>query len=378
MKPSTYPLSVAIASVFLLQPVATSPAGTGAASKMSTPMIESEPYGQMTFGAKFSEDLQTGYADILSGLFHNENNALFLNLRGTFGDNDQQLYSLGLGFRHLFEEPGIIIGANVYYDHIDSENGNSYNQLGLGAEILTKWVDARFNYYLPEDDRNLVRTFKVNSQSRAVSPRFDNGNLVQQSVRRTNTTSTFGVFEEAYEGWNAEIGFLVPGLNEYFDLRLFAGGYNYQDPSGGDIGGFKARAEARVTEGVTLDLEYWEDEELVGGNWVGGVRVSIPFDIGNLFTGKNPFEGAGDVFKFRKQHTMRDRMDEMVIRSHRIQTGNSSPEPMGSTTTTGTQTITVDKKTMPPLTAPPVSNGEGEGDGKPEGEGQSEGEGPPT
>lgn len=372
MKPSTYPLAVAIATVFLLQPVATVPAGTGTQGKMSTPMLESEPYGQLTFGAKFSEDLQTGYADILSGLFHNSNNALFLNLRGTFGDNDQQLYSIGLGFRHLIEEPGIIIGANVYYDHIDSESGNGYNQLGLGAEILTKWVDARFNYYLPEDDRNLVRTFTVNNGGRAVGPQFNNGNLVQQGVRRTNTATTFGVFEEAYEGWNAEIGFLVPGLDQYFDLRLFAGGYNYQDPRGGDIGGFKARAEARITEGVTLDLEYWEDAELVGGNWVGGVRVSVPFDIGNLFTGKNPFEGAGDIFKPRKQHTMRDRMDEMVIRSHRIQTGTSNPQPLGSTTTTSTQTITVDKKTMPPLTPPPAPTGsesveipsEGQGEGR--------------
>jgi hypothetical protein len=370
-------LAIAVASVLAMQTVATAPAGTNVAEKMVTPMTETEPYGNITFGAKFSEDLQTGYVDILSGLFHNNNNALFLNLRGNFGDNDQQLYSVGLGFRHLIDDPGIIIGVNAYYDHIDSENGNGFNQLGLGAEILTKWVDARFNYYLPEDDSVLVRSFTVTNQSRAVTPTFTNGALVQQAVRRTTQKTTFGIFEEAYEGWNAEVGVLVPWVEEWFELRLFAGGYNYQDPRGGDIGGFKARAEARVTEGVTLDLEYWEDEELVGGNWVGGIRVSVPFDIGNLFTGKNPFEGAGEIFHRRKQHSMRDRLDEMVIRSHRIQTGTSDPKPMGTTTTTETQTVTIDRKTMPPVTTPPPPSGGEESPEIPiEGQGEGQGEGP--
>jgi hypothetical protein len=104
---------------------------------------------------------------------------------------------------------------------------------------------------------------------------------------------------------------------------------------------------------VTLDLEYWEDEELVGGNWVAGVRVSLPFDIGNLFTGKNPFEGAENTFRRTPNRDLRARMDEMVIRSHRIQTGNSNPQPTGTKTYTDVKTVTTGTKVMPPVTRPP-------------------------
>jgi hypothetical protein len=367
MKAIRRPLVLAIAASLALQVTAKPPApeAKGVVAKAETP-VEEPSFGRLTLGAKFAEDLQSGYIDLLNGGYLGPNTALFINLRTTFDDNDQQLFSAGLGIRHLFEEPGIIIGANVYYDYVDTSYGNSINQLGFGAEILTRWVDARFNYYLPENDRFLVREFDITTRNRSVSGEFSNGNRLQRNLTTEATVSSFGVFEQGLEGWNAEAGFLVPGLDRYFDLRLFAGAYNYQDPKGGDIAGFKARAEARVTDGVTLDLEYWEDEELVGGNWIAGVRVSLPFDLGNLFTGKNPFAGAENTFRRTPRHDMRARMDEMVIRSHRIQTGTTNPQPTGSHTTTDTRTVTTGLKTMPPITKPPTGGGGNESPESPE------------
>ncbi|MEK0447994.1 MAG: hypothetical protein RL088_262 [Verrucomicrobiota bacterium] len=78
-------------------------AGTGAAGKLATPMAEMDPFGQITVGGKFAEDLNSGYADIVTGLFRTQDTALFLNLRGTFADNDQDIFSVGLGIRHLLE-----------------------------------------------------------------------------------------------------------------------------------------------------------------------------------------------------------------------------------------------------------------------------------
>jgi hypothetical protein len=366
MKTFPHVAALAIAASLALQVTAKQPISDGKTGegKVETPVAEPS-FGRLTLGAKFAEDLQSGYVDLIGGGYFGPNTALFVNLRGTFDDNSQQLFSAGLGVRHLFEEPGVIIGANVYYDYLDTSFGNSINQLGFGAEILTKWVDARFNYYLPENDRFLVRDFDVTTRDRAMSDEFTNGNLLQRNLTTNTTISNFGLFEEGLEGWNAEAGFLVPGLDRYFDLRLFAGGYNYQDPKGGDIGGFRARAEARVTEGVTLDLEYWEDEELVGGNWVAGVRVSLPFDIGNVFTGRNPFEGAENAFRRPATRDMRARMDEMVIRSHRIQTGVTGPQFLGSQTNSETRTVTTGVKIMPPVTRPP-SGGNNESPESPE------------
>lgn len=364
MKAIRYPFALAIAASLALQVTAKQPVSDGktTAGKMETPMAESN-FGRITLGGKFSQDLQSGYVDYIGGGFIGSNTAVFANFRGTFDDNDQNLFSAGLGVRHLFESPGVIIGANVFYDYLDTAGGNQINQFGFGAEILTKWVDARFNYYLPENDSFLVREFDVTNRNRSTSAEFANGNLLQRNLTTNTTVSSFGVFEEGLEGWNAEAGFLVPGLDRYFDLRLFAGGYNYQDPKGGNIGGFKARAEARVTDGITLDLEYWEDAELVGGNWVGGVRVSLPFDIGNLFTGRNPFEGAENTFRRTPDRDLRSRMDEMVIRSHRIQTGNSGPRPEGEQSSSETKTVTTGSK-MPKITRPPSSPSSPESQGE--------------
>lgn len=331
---------------------------------------EPDSFGRLSLGAKFSDDIQSGYLDALSGIYHTDNAALFLNLRGTLDDNNQQLFSVGLGVRYLIEDPGIILGANVYYDYVDGAFGTEISQLGLGAEILTKWVDARFNYYLPESKRELVRTFTTSGTSRSFGPLTATPTAFTRPFRTTTTSTTFGIFEEGLEGWNAEAGVLIPGLDEYFEMRIFAGGYSFQDPKGGSIAGFKARAEARVTEGVTLDLEYWEDEELVGGNWVGGVRVSLPFDIGKLFTGGNPFEGAGDTFRAVGRKPLRARMDQFVHRSHRVHTGLTGPQKISTTTTVNSGILSTDRE-MPPVTLPPTTGG-----GSPEGQGESpEGQG---
>ncbi len=338
-------------------------AGTGAASKMATPMAEIDSFGQITVGGKFAEDLNSGYADILTGIFRTQNTAVFANLRGTFDDSDQELFSVGLGIRHLLEEQGVVIGANVFYDRIDSAAGNTFDQLGLGVEVLSKWIDARANYYIPESGSQQVGSFSRSATSRKVSQQFTNGNLFQRTVTDRTTTSRFNTMEQALEGWNAEVGVLVPYVDQYFELRIFAGGYSYDNPAGGETAGFKARAEARVTEGITFDVEYWEDEQLVGGNWVGGVRVSIPFDFSELCGGRNPFAGAGNIFAAKKAAPLRSRMDEMVIRSHRVMTSSSTPESAGTTTTETTRNVTVGKKApqAAPPPPPPPSDGGGEG-----------------
>jgi hypothetical protein len=322
-------------------------AGTALAPKnpVAQPVAESDDFGRITLGSKFSEDLQSGYLDLVQGLHVERDSALFLSLRGTLDDSNQQIFSSGLGFRKLIEDPGVIIGANVFYDYIDSSAGNSFNQLGLGAEVLTTWVDARFNYYLPENDRKPTGSFTSTSTSTRSSGNYTSGGLIHRDLLRDTTTNTTTTFEQAFKGWNAEVGVLVPGVNKYFDLRLFAGAYGYDNPAGGRYEGFKARAEARVTRNITLDLEYWNDKELVGGNWVAGVRFTSAFDLGKLVHGQNPFKGGN------APASLRGRLDEQIIRSHRIMTGGSAPEPGDTNSNTSTDVIST--TTQHPPSAPP-------------------------
>jgi hypothetical protein len=284
------------------------------------------PPGYITAGVQASKHLTGGYLDSVTGLWSpRERDAfLFLNSRYHYEDNGQLISSNGLGFRKMVAGHDIIIGGNAYYDSIHSEGDKDFDQLGLGFEVLTRWVDARFNYYLPDDKHREVDHFSTREHSSG----FHDDDLVE-----TTRTNHFKSYEAALEGYNAEIGFLIPGLDRYAEVRVFGGYYHYNNPFGGDFEGFKARLEARVMPGVMLDLEYWDDAALMGGHWTAGARVSVPFSLYNLIHRGNPFEGIGEQFTFRHRE-FKERLGEMVIRSHRIQTTTSGPQPAGSSTKT--------------------------------------------
>lgn len=322
--------------------------------KIVAPVEDKNPPSMLTLGGKFSKDLQSGYMDSIWQFWSPGDLAFFLNTRTTLDDNQQLLSSYGLGTRYLVPGRDVIIGANAYYDSIHSAYDNDFDQLGLGVEVLTRWVDARFNYYLPEDSLYEVdRNSRTDGSSR-LGPVFGNAtsrNRVLLQRDRTTNTSRFTSkrFEGALEGFNGEVGFLIPGLDRYMEVRVFAGAYYYDDPFGHEFSGVKARLEARLLPGVIADVEYWDDAYLTGGHWTGELRVSVPFSIFNLARGRNPFEGASEMFRPR-QREFRERMSDMVIRSHRVMSNISTPPPATSTSTS-TDTLNVGQVNL----QPPVS-----------------------
>ncbi|MEA3186195.1 MAG: hypothetical protein QOD99_25 [Chthoniobacter sp.] len=304
--------------------------------------------GSITIGGRFSNHLTDGYIDLLLPAWASSNQILAFSSRAQLNDHDQDVYSFGAVWRYLVPDRDLIFGLNGFYDYLESQYGNHFDQLGLGAEILSKWVDARFNYYLPDDSNyNLSTHHRVRDTDTSHRTVTRNG----LPFRETTTVTTFERtrFREAgLAGFYTEAGVLVPGLDHYFELRLFAGYYHYNNPFGHDFRGFEARAEAQLLQGVTADISYYDDKYFMGGHWIAGIRVSVPFEIGNIFRGKNPFEGAGDSFR-PGQREFRSRMGEMVLRSPRIKT------------VTGKDTDTTDKTktTLKPLPTPaPVSHPE--------------------
>jgi len=110
------------------------------------------PDGGLTILGGSTDDGLQGGVDALLPVWSNENQLLFLDARGSTDDESQQDASLGLGFRALLPDSDLILGANLFYDSLWTEHDNQFNQIGLGLEVLSEWVDGRVNYYLPEDD----------------------------------------------------------------------------------------------------------------------------------------------------------------------------------------------------------------------------------
>jgi hypothetical protein len=274
-----------------------------------------DPRGLITLGTQFSQHANGAYLDAITGIWapQKRDAFVFLNSRYHIEDNGQFISSTGLGVRKMLPGQDVIFGVNAYWDSLHSEHGNDFDQLGLGAEILTKWVDARFNYYLPDGDRT-----RVDGHTEREFGRSDGLGV----LRANSITRKFERREAALEGFNSEVGFLIPGLCKFTEVRIYGGYYHYDNPFGSDYEGFKARLEARLLPGVIADVEYWDDAELMGGHWTAGVRASVPFSIYNLVTGRNPFEGIADSFTPRERE-FKERMGDMVERSHRIQTTTS-------------------------------------------------------
>lgn len=341
MKLHTMP---SLTAVLLLAAGAIAPiiAGTPDVAPNKRQWLPDDPSGDVTLGLQFSEKLSGVYFDAITGIWASQDRGSFLFLDGRYHyeDSSQFISSTGLGFRQLVPGRDIILGANFFYDSIHSEYENDFKQYGFGVEMLTRWVDARFNYYLPENDRYEI--------SRG-STRSSNTNIGGGTVTRTERRLDFKNFETSLEGYNAEVGVLIPGLDKFAEVRAYAGYYHYNNPFGSDFDGFKARIEARVLRGVTAGVEYWDDAALMGGHWTGSIAVSVPFSTYNLLTGRNPFEGAGEYFK-PLPRPFSSRMSDMVERSHRIQTTTSGNVPSGSSTS---RKITPIAK---PATPPPAPN----------------------
>ncbi len=295
--------------VFLLSlsPVSGQEEGSGkdvSAKAVAVSEVEMGWTTQAVLSSYVGDSNAQGYIDLLIPLLQNDNGMIFLYPRLGLSSDVNPGYSMGLGARHYIPAIDAIIGGNVFYDRYDSPGGNFYNQLGLGVEVLTRWVDARFNYYIPDSSPNVIdkRSARTRSQSQSVSSAwgqpFATGYTIRQPLTTTTTTRTttvnqlFERFEDTMQGFDAEVGVLTPWLEQYVALRWFAGYYNFNSSYGNDIGGVKGRVEVRFSQKLAIDATYYPDEEVTGSNWLFGIRMSIPIYMENLADGRSPFQGS--------------------------------------------------------------------------------------
>ncbi|MCE9611455.1 MAG: inverse autotransporter beta domain-containing protein [Chthoniobacter sp.] len=358
-KPLATTIALTLGFIALAIPGATSagqplygPTGQEGKGKTISP-LDPVP-GTITLGGEFSNHLQGIYLDSVTPFWHPGDATIFLSTRSKYDDSHQYDTNYGLGLRYLVPGRDVILGVNAFYDSLDSQFDNQFHSAGFGAEILTRWVDARFNYYLPASDDILAGTTRRRSSSTTVTGPVQNGSVLQTTTTTRTRKQTFRNYEAFLEGWNAEAGFLIPGLDRYMETRVFGGYYHYNNPFKSDYEGFKARLEAHFLPGVIGNVEWWNDSHLNGGHWTTDVHVSVPFSIFNLAKGRNPFEGASESFRPR-QREFRERLSDMVVRSHRVKTVKSGDIETSDKTSTQTRTTTTNVSTVAPPTPPPFT-----------------------
>jgi hypothetical protein len=317
-------------------------------------------FGSFNTGVKTSDVYTEGNISLLVPVWSTfgidgtlEGGQAFITPYSSLGEGGELANSLGLGWRYLFSDQsvsalkgtdgtagflteGFYVGANVFVDNLRTHFDNDFWQLGVGAEIGTRYLEVRGNYYVPFDSSQKLaerttstRQFSNTSSSSHLQTSPTYGplsaaeNAIGQDVtlttslvttRRTTTTTVrtiTSLFEEGMEGWDMEAAVLVRGLDKYLDVTLLAGYYSFDNqPFGpqrggsGETEGWKLGLEVRPVPAVVLTGTWYEDEGLTGSDWVVGAGLQIPL-------------GADwkDAFKPRRRHLI-ERMAEPVARQN--------------------------------------------------------------
>ncbi|GEM_PF-827720 len=287
------------------------------------------PPAELTVGFQTRDSETEGIGDLLLPIWNpGGTGLLFLNPRGAVVDHDEEEANLGIGYRQWLPKLDLILGANLYYDYRDTGEF-TYDQWGFGLELLSRWIDARANYYDPDDKRHLIasETQTTVSQSVRTSSGWDEpyaadhyvlqDYVTTRTLTTTTTTKTFEQYEQALGGYDWEIGLRLPIKSDDLEARVFGGYYDFDRDFGDDARGWKTRAEIRVRASLYLDAGLYENEDLTGSDWFAGARWSTPLDLGKLARGRNPF-GAAKARLRGEPRPGSARLTEMVLRDPQI------------------------------------------------------------
>ena len=287
------------------------------------------PPAELSVGFQVRDSETEGLGDLLVPVWNpGGTGLLFLNPRTAIVDHDEQEGNLGIGYRQLLPRLDVILGANLYYDYRDTGSFN-YDQWGFGLELLSPWIDARANYYDPDDKRNVVASETQTTVSQTVRTSSDwrdpyavdhyvlQDLVTTRTLTTTTTTKTFEQYEQALGGYDWEIGLRLPIKSDDVEARVFGGYYDFDRDFGDDARGWKTRAELRVRSSLFLDAGLYENEDLTGSDWFAGARWSTPLDLGRLARGRNPF-GAAKARLRGEPRAASARLTEMVLRDPQV------------------------------------------------------------
>ncbi len=215
---------------------------------------------------KLGTDRHLGEADLLIPLFQNADTLLFGDIRTRLDDGGSKEGNFGAGARHMLDS-GWNLGAYGYFDRRRTENDSLFNQLTFGAEALGRDWDARVNSYWP-----------IGETTRLVD------SLNTAAISGTSVIFRGGE-ERALRGFDAEVGWRAPVFEADgpLDLRLYAGGFTFDDGDVPDVTGPRLRAELtgydlpELAAGarVTLGAE-WQYDDVRDGQAFFSARLRIP------------------------------------------------------------------------------------------------------
>ncbi|WP_188399917.1 inverse autotransporter beta domain-containing protein [Sporomusa sp. GT1] len=150
--------------------------------------------------------------------------------------------NIGFGWRKLSADKNSIVGINTFYDY-----GFKYNlaRVGLGVEYFNKLAEYRTNWYHPL------------SGDRITGVDYQSNGILYSYIR-------------AVEGLDFEAG---TSLTHMPWLKLFAGGYYWDNKYSPDEKGYRLRSMMQLTPKVNMELGYTHSN--LSHSFYGNIKYQV-------------------------------------------------------------------------------------------------------
>ncbi len=144
----------------------------------------------------------------------------------------------GLVYRHNFDDKWIF-GIYNYWDHKKTSSNLYTHQSTIGTEILSHYLDARVNFYIPSNNKHTIAPYKAELKR--------NGSAIYALIGGE-------IKEQALPGYDVEIGFPVFGLTPPIDnslgTRFYVAKYNFHKKFVQNNTGIRVRLEQNLFEKI--------------------------------------------------------------------------------------------------------------------------------
>ncbi|NQY42011.1 MAG: inverse autotransporter beta domain-containing protein [Legionellales bacterium] len=176
--------------------------------------------------------------------------------------------NFGLGYRHIVNRS--IFGGYFFYDVRKTKLKNKVNQLTFGLEYFTKYLDLRFNLYMPKS-----KTFEEASTPR-VSVNRVLGHQYQFEANRVQSIAT----ERALKGLDIDVGVNFPVLfNPYMRIAYYRFGLSRDVTT---INGIRFCLGMSIFNNLDLNMEISNDK-VREDVYFFGIAFRHTFDVKDSF-----------------------------------------------------------------------------------------------
>lgn len=218
-----------------------------------------EWFNRISGGFSSRERLEPNfYLETIQPLYQSVDRAdtWFIQSRFNYEDNDKDYYNLGTGYRHYLKDLNALAGLNFFGDY---QRYHSHGRLGIGAEILSPYLDFRANSYI------------------GVTPR-----------RQVDSPIGGPVYEKVADGLDFELGTPLPYIPI---IKIYGGGNIYFFEEVKNTYEWHWRLEVKPWTFVTANIELFDGANR-SPEWRVDVRMNLDFDdkrFWNKTTSERPY-----------------------------------------------------------------------------------------